>query len=47
MPVKPDDDLMEAIIAKALAVGATIEQVHGEAANKLKLVGGIGAFLRY
>jgi peptide subunit release factor 1 (eRF1) len=47
MPVKPDDDLMEAIIVKALAEGATIEQVHGEAANQLKLVGGIGAFLRY
>ncbi len=47
MPAKPDDDLMEAIIAKALAEGATIEQVRGEAAEKLKAVGGIGAFLRY
>jgi len=47
MPAKPDDDLMEAIIAKALAEGATIEQVRGEAAEQLKLVGGIGAFLRY
>jgi peptide subunit release factor 1 (eRF1) len=47
MPVKPDDDLMETIIAKALAEGATIEQVRGEAANKLKPMGGIGAFLRY
>jgi peptide subunit release factor 1 (eRF1) len=47
MPLKPDDDLMEAIIAKALAEGATIEQVRGEAADKLKLVGGIGAFMRY
>ena len=47
MPARPDDDLMEAIIAKALAEGATIEQVHGEAAAKLKPVGGIGAFVRY
>jgi peptide subunit release factor 1 (eRF1) len=47
MPVKPDDDLMEAIIAKALAEGATIKQVRGEAANKLKPAGGIGAFVRY
>jgi peptide subunit release factor 1 (eRF1) len=47
IPVNPDDDLIEAIIVKALSEGATIEQVHGEAANKLKLVGGIGAFLRY
>ena len=47
MPAKPDDDLMEAIIAKALAEGATIEQVRGEAAEKLRAVGGIGAFLRY
>ena len=29
---------MEAIIAKALAEGATIEQVRGEAAEKLKAV---------
>ena len=47
MPAKPDEDLMEAIIAKALAEGGTIEQVRGEAAEKLKAVGGIGAFLRY
>ena len=47
IPAKADDDLMEAIIAKALAEGATIEQVRGEAAEKLKSVGGIGAFLRY
>ncbi|HLH31695.1 MAG TPA: hypothetical protein VKY31_10870 [Terriglobia bacterium] len=47
LPVKPAYDLMEAIIAKALAEGATIEQVRGEAAEKFNDVGGIGAFLRY
>jgi peptide subunit release factor 1 (eRF1) len=47
LPVTPDDDLIEAIIGKALAEGATIEQVRGEAAGRLNAVGGIGAFLRY
>jgi hypothetical protein len=47
LPVKPDDDLIEAIIGKAFAEGATIEKVRGEAAGKLNAVGGIGAFLRY
>ena len=47
LPVKPDDDLIEAIIGKALAEGATIEQVRGDAAVKLNAVGGVGAFLRY
>jgi peptide subunit release factor 1 (eRF1) len=47
MPVKPAEDLMEAILAKALSEGATIEQVRGEAAEKLNAAGGIGAFLRY
>jgi len=47
LPVKPAEDLIEAIITKSLAEGATIEQVRGEAAEKLNVVGGIGAFLRY
>jgi len=47
LPVKPQDDLIEAVIAKSLAEGATIEQVRGEAAEKLSDAGGIGAFLRY
>lgn len=47
LPVRPHDDLIEAVIAKALAEGATIEQVRGDAAEKLDAVGGIGAFLRY
>jgi peptide subunit release factor 1 (eRF1) len=47
LPVKPQDNLSEPIIAKALAEGATIEQVRGAAAEMLKPAGGIGAFLRY
>jgi peptide subunit release factor 1 (eRF1) len=47
LPVKPVDDLIEAAIGKALAEGATIEQLRGEAAETLKAAGGIGAFLRY
>jgi peptide subunit release factor 1 (eRF1) len=47
LPVRPDSDLIETTIAKALAEGATIEQVRGEAAVKLNAAGGIGAFLRY
>ena len=47
LPVKPADDLIETAIGMALAEGAAIEQVRGEAAAKLKAAGGIGAFLRY
>ncbi len=47
LPVKPADDLVETAIGMALAEGAVIEQVRGEAAAKLKAAGGIGAFLRY
>ena len=47
VPVKPAEDLMEHIIGAVLAAGATIEQLRGEAADKLKAAGGIGAFLRY
>jgi hypothetical protein len=31
----------------ALAQGANVEQLRGEAAERLNTVGGIGAFLRY
>ena len=47
LPATPTDDLIEAAIAKALAEGATIEQFRGEAADRLRAAGGIGAFLRY
>src|SRR5438105_3323746 len=36
LPVKPADDLVETAIGMALAEGAAIEQVRGEAAAKLK-----------
>jgi peptide subunit release factor 1 (eRF1) len=47
LPVNVVDDLIEAAIAKALAEGATVEQCRGEAAEKLKAAGGVGAFLRW
>ena len=47
LPVKPSDDLVETAIEMALAEGAVIEQVRGEAAAELKAADGIGAFLRY
>ena len=47
MPVKPVEDLVEAAIVRALEEGAAIEQLRGEAAEKLKASGGIGAFLRF
>jgi peptide subunit release factor 1 (eRF1) len=47
LPVKPIDDLVEAAIDSALAKGAGVEQLRGEAAEKLRSAGGIGAFLRF
>lgn len=46
LPVKPADDLVEMAIGLAIAEGAAIEQFRGDAAEKLKTAGGIGAFLR-
>jgi|SRR6185295_4892968 len=43
----PVEDAMDMIIGTALDTGATVGQVHHEAAEKLILAGGIGAFLRY
>jgi hypothetical protein len=43
----PAGDAMDLIIGAALDTGAAIEQVRGEAAEKLNVSGGIGAFLRY
>jgi peptide subunit release factor 1 (eRF1) len=40
-------DFIEDAISVALAQGATIEQMRGEAAARLRAAGGIGAFLRY
>jgi hypothetical protein len=38
---------MDLIIGAALDTGAAIEQVRGEAAEKLTASGGLGAFLRF
>ena len=46
LPVKPADDLIETAIGMAIAEGAAVEQFRGDAAEKLKGAGGIGAFLR-
>jgi peptide subunit release factor 1 (eRF1) len=41
------DDVVERAIDRARDAGATIEQVRGDAAARLRDVGGIGALLRY
>jgi hypothetical protein len=43
----PAGEALDLIIGAALNTDAAIEQVRGEAAEKLKAHGGIGAFLRY
>jgi hypothetical protein len=40
-------DLLDQVLIATINCGARIEQVRGEAANKLRNVGGIGAVLRY
>jgi len=45
--IRPVDELMSVIIARALNQDASIEQVRGEAAVRLNQAGGIGAFLRF
>jgi peptide subunit release factor 1 (eRF1) len=47
MPVKPAEDLIENTIVAALSEGAAVEQLRGQAAEKLREAGGIGAFLRF
>lgn len=47
MPVQPVEDLIETIVGAALARGAAVEQLRGQAAENLRTVGGIGAFLRF
>jgi hypothetical protein len=45
-PLRLADDLLEVAVSTALAEGATIEQLRGDAAAMLRNAGGIGAFLR-
>jgi hypothetical protein len=40
-------DVLDQVLIATIKCGARIEQVRGEAANKLRNVGGIGAVLRY
>lgn len=47
MPVKPADDLIESAVGVALDEGAAVEQLRGPAAERLRAIGGIGAFLRF
>jgi peptide subunit release factor 1 (eRF1) len=47
MPVKPVEDLVETLISAVLAEGASVEQLRGPAAEKLRDFRGIGAFLRF
>jgi peptide subunit release factor 1 (eRF1) len=47
MPVIPVDDLVEELISAVLADGASVEQLRGPAAEKLRDFRGIGAFLRF
>jgi peptide subunit release factor 1 (eRF1) len=47
MPAKPADDLVECLTSGLLAEGASIEQLRGPAAEKLRDFRGIGAFLRF
>jgi hypothetical protein len=45
--VRPEDDLIECMAERVVAIGGTVEQVHGPAAAMLKESGHIGAFLRF
>jgi len=45
--IRPSDDLVAAVIVRALNSDASIEQVRGEAAVRLDRAGGIGSFLRW
>jgi peptide subunit release factor 1 (eRF1) len=47
VPTDHIEDLIEAAANQALACGATIEQVRGEAGEVLMAAGGLTAFLRY
>jgi hypothetical protein len=45
--LNPIKDIVEYAITAALLSGASVEQVRGEAAEKLSAAGGFGGFLRY
>jgi peptide chain release factor subunit 1 len=45
--IKPVDDLLERVVERTLEQDGKVEEVEGDAANRLKQVGSIGAVLRY
>jgi hypothetical protein len=45
--IKPIDDLMERMVERAVAQDSLLEEVTGNAAVRLREVGGIGAILRF
>lgn len=45
--VKPVDDLLEPMVESVLESDGKVEEVEGEAADRLRPVGGVGAFLRF
>jgi peptide subunit release factor 1 (eRF1) len=45
--LKPFDDLADAMVAQALDMEATVEQLRGLGAKRLNEAGGVGAFLRF
>jgi peptide subunit release factor 1 (eRF1) len=47
IPVKPVEDLVEHLVSALLLEGASIEQLRGPAADKLRDFRGIAAFLRF
>ncbi|MDW8168908.1 MAG: hypothetical protein RML74_10590 [Acidobacteriota bacterium] len=40
-------DFLNRVLERALALGGSVEEIRGPAAEKLKAAGGLGAFLRY
>jgi len=45
--IGPVNDLVERMVERVLESDGKVEEVEGEAANRLQQIGGIGAFLRF
>ncbi len=45
--LEPAPDFLNRVLERALALGGSVEEVRGPAAERLKAAGGLGAFLRY
>lgn len=46
-PVQAVDDLVECVAERVVEMGGKVERVRDEAADRLRAVGGIGAYLRF